>query len=137
MIFIRALLILIFLLITTGILLSAKGINSQDIEMLSIFILFILVLGPFWPTKDRQNKISAFVRRSNISKFVIYAFITSICFYFAADAYLHPDQSYSRGMKLIFEIFGTQGVIIFWLILSLDGVTRSYKAFKKMRSHAS
>jgi hypothetical protein len=139
MIFIRALLIIIFLLISSLVIFSStKEINIQDFGILSIFFLIILVLGPCWPTKDRQDRIVKFIGSSDLSKFIIYAFVTFICFYYAAGAYFHPDQSYSRGItKLIFDIFGSQGVIIFWLILSLDGITRSYKAFKKMRSRAS
>lgn len=97
---------------------------TSSLVMLSIFVLTILVLGPFWPSQEnieRWSKKWRFQLPTDDPKVAIYAvnFLgAAYGFYKAWDTHENPTRELGRYESTALAVFGINGVIAFWLFLA-------------------
>ncbi len=122
---IRILLQFILGLFSAAVVISfSKNDPTSSLVMLSIFVLTILVLGPFWPSQEniaRWTKKWKFQLSTDAQKVVIYVVNllgAAYGFYKAWDIYENPTRELGRYERTAFAVSGINGVIAFWLLLA-------------------
>jgi len=89
------------------------------------FSLFILILGPFWPSPEnidkwgRKSKLDLPTDKPVVAMYVAYFLGAFYCFYKVWDTYTNPTGELFRLERTAFRIAGVSGVIVFWLILAI------------------
>lgn len=102
----------------------SKNDPTSSLVMLSIFVLTILVLGPFWPSQEniaRWTKEWKFQLPTDDPKVAIYVanlLGAAYGFYKAWDTYENPTRELWRYERTAFAVSGIKGVIAFWLLLA-------------------
>ena len=124
----RILLQIIFGLLSASIifvLLKKPGAGlTSDLTMLSIFILFVVILGPCWPSQesiDRWGKRLNFrlpTDNPDVAKYIANYVASAYCFYHAWGVFNNPTRDLWRYEKAAFAIAGAKGVIAFWILLA-------------------
>ncbi|MFT3959848.1 hypothetical protein [Propionivibrio sp.] len=93
--------------------------------MLTVFIFFIIILGPCWPN---QENIDRWAKKWNfrlptdnpdVAKYVGNYIFSAYCFYHAWDVFTNPSAKPWRYEKIAFAIAGSNGVVAFWIFLAL------------------
>jgi len=122
----RILLQIIFVLISLITIFLSRPLNgdyASTLVMLAIFVIIILILGPFWPSQeniDRWMKKWKFNLTTDDKQVAIYVanYLGSIfSFYHAWDTYVNPTNELWRHERTAFAVAGINGVIAFWIIL--------------------
>jgi hypothetical protein len=132
MIFVRAVLILIFIFLTflagSVFFSQTKQATSNDIYITIMFITFVLILGPFWPSKELLSNPKKQAK--------------TLCFFIGAFSYVlaimqilspHPPSSSGRWAWLssaIYNSTGNIGLTALWFSL---GTYLLYISIKKLR----
>lgn len=136
MIVLRAILLLIFSIFFVGlswhIASSGKSFSLDDIAFLLLFLVVILILGPFWLTKERQARFSEhFQRYPRIYGFMFWIIMVGVSFHYLFDTYLYPGERPSGRIKYIYDLFGSEGLMAFWLWTGGLSTYKCYMVFKR------
>lgn len=123
---IRSLLFVIFLAIFLMAGLSLLKATSSATEHTGLFLLlfsimFLLILGPFWPSQRNLNKWSDFFDRHPVASGSIGYFILAVtgaaisanCMQFADN---HPSR---KSLRLVYDLLGQEGVALIWFIFGV------------------
>lgn len=120
--------------------LRAPGADYRsNLTMLAVFILFIVVLGPCWPSQeniDRWSEKGSFrlpTDNPDVAKYVGNYLISAYCFYHAWDVYTSPTGELWRYEKTAFAIAGSNGVVAFWIFLAFACLVYGVAAHAKSR----
>lgn len=124
----RIILQLIFGLLSTMIIFiflrDPGGDYASNLSMLVLFILIILVLGPWWPSQDnisrwaQNSKLRLPTDDPEVAIYVVNFLGAAYSLYKAWDIYINPVKDLWGFEKTAFAIAGTNGVIASWLILA-------------------
>jgi hypothetical protein len=107
--------------------------------MLSVLVLFILVLGPLWPSPEN---LSRWAEKSNfrlptdnpkVAIYVLNYLGGAFGLYKAWDTYTNPTQEFWRYEKTAYAIAGIKGVIIFWLLLAVACIVYAMVVHEKSK----
>jgi len=111
----------------------------SSLIMLSVFVFFILVLGPLWPSQEnisRWSEKSAFRLPTDNQQVAIYV-LNYLCaafgLYKAWDTYANPTKELWRHEKTAYSIAGIKGVIAFWLLLAVACLVYGMIAHEKSK----
>lgn len=109
---------------------------SSNITILILFILIILVLGPWWPSPGNTSKWKLGLPTDN-PKVAVYllpaAFgLVSLCL--SWSVYTDPNHKPYRIEKIIAVPFGNSGVAIFWLMVGFSCLWGAYIAYNRSKS---
>ena len=120
--------------------LRAPGADFRsNLTMLAIFILFIVVLGPCWPSQDNMDRWSEKwnfrlpTDDPDVAKYVGNYLISAYCFDHAWDVYTNPIRELWRHEKTVFAIAGSNGVVAIWIFLALACLVYGAAAHAKSR----
>jgi hypothetical protein len=126
---------LLFVLIL-GIFLTQARPDYSILSFLVFIILIILVLGPWWPSEENMSKWKLNLRtdQPKLAALLLSIIFVCVCFYFAWDAYMQPQQKFHRLiLKSIAESFGPEGVVAFWMVGGIICMVGLAKAFKELK----
>ena len=135
----RTLLLVIFSLLFAAVLLSVIQATGPDkyagLPVLWLFAAIIVVLGPLWPSKEKLEKAKHDLPTDNpkLAAPLFKAALAFMCFYFAWSEWSYSPHAHSVRVKIIYSLFGSTGVIGFWLLLGLFvlvGVYHDYRKYK-------
>ena len=111
--------------------------NNSNIAMLVFFILIVFVLGPLWPSQENTErwieKVQFPTDDIEVAKYVANFLGAAYGFYHVWEIYTNPTKELWRLEKTAFSIAGTNGVIIFWLVLSFACLFSGIKYYVKAR----
>ena len=101
---------------------------ASNLSMLAVFVLIILVLGPWWPSAEN---IERWEKRWNfklptdnieVAKYVANYLASAFGFYRAWYVYTNPTSELGRFENFPFAVAGKSGVIVFWVMIGFAGL---------------
>jgi len=140
MLIVRTILLVIFSLLFIGLLFvsfsNTTPINEGTWSILGLFMIIILVLGPFWPSKEKIEN-SKFNLPTDNPKVAVPLFMVGLSlmsFYLAVNEWLSPSETHRRMVKTVYSLFGSTGVIVFWILIGFICLGGAYHAYKKYKT---
>jgi len=110
-----------------------------DLSMLALFILIILTLGPWWPSQENierwgeNSKLNLPTDNPQVAICVINYLWSAFAFYKVWHTYTEPTKEFYKYERTVFAIAGTNGVIVFWLLLAFVALRYGMVAYRKVR----
>jgi len=127
---------LLFVSVVAGISQSAGHNKETDLTILALFAVIIVVLGPLWPSKEKIENSKRTLPTDNpkLAMPLFMAGLAIVSFYFALNEWTSPTHSHSRLSTAVYFLFGSTGVMIFWVLLGFLCLFGGYTAYKKFRA---
>lgn len=140
MLILRRILQVIFSLLFVAVLaMLVKNPNpdyANNLPMLVLFVVIVVVLGPLWPSPEKQKNFKFDLPTDN-PKLAIPLFMGAMglaSFYFALDTWLSPSQSHIKYSKIVYSLFGNDGVVVFWVLAGVACLVWAFRAYKKHKT---
>lgn len=112
---------------------------ASNLGMLAFFVLIILVLGPWWPSREhidhwREKWILQLPTDDPQVAIYIANFLgAAYGFYKAWDRYANPAAELWRLEKTAYALAGTKGVVAFWALLALACLAYGMDVYARTR----
>ena len=142
MLILRILLQVIFGLLSLVVGVLLLGAPNPDyavtLPMLVLFIGIILVLGPWWPSRDKAQKwkLNLPTDDPRIAGILLSACVAIYAFYRAWDGYMNPDHEFVRFEKTIVALLGRDGVAAAWIVIGLGCLGATIEFYRRRRNAA-
>lgn len=97
----------------------------SNLGMLAFFVLAILVLGPWWPSREniehwsRNSKLQLPTDDPQVAIYIANFLGAASCLYRAWERYINPATELWRFEKTAYALAGPYGVIAAWVFLAL------------------
>jgi len=112
---------------------------ASGLTLLTLFVLVILVLGPWWPSPENilrwgeNSKLRLPTDDPQVLNYVSSYIFAVWGFYEAWHMYSEPTKELWGLERTVYAIAGVNGVIAFWLLLAFAVLINGIKAHRKVK----